>query len=439
MIPLGQTASAVPSGRSLRLLVVLPAYAPAWAYGGVVRSMSNLCRSLAACGADVSVYTMDANGEGGRLPVPLGAPVDDEGVRVSYFAPTLGRRCVWDSRGLVRRVRETMGGFDVVYIGEVWHTLGIAVARRAQQQGVPFIIGPHGSFMPAAARHKRLRKFCYWHLFLKQWVRRASAVHCTTEYERTTSQPFLTEARSFIVPNPLVTEAPQAGPTEPLPDVRKDFDIPGDAFVLLTVARVHPSKRVDLLLGALQKIVKDAPHVRLLVVGPCAGSYAERMKKLAGRLGVHRYVLWAGFQTGTRLEGCFRAGDLFVLPSAHENFCNAAVEAMSYGRPVLLSSHVGVARDVERCRAGVVTALDSGQIAQAVLGLMHTPARLREMGRNAARMVRQLYDSSHAAHLMLRACADILHGSCSPECQWQPAQTDLVRPGEFLAGQRKAQ
>ena len=425
--------------RPLRLLVVVPAYEPAWAFGGVVRSVSNLCRFMAASGADVSVYTMDANGEGGRLPVPLGTPIDLDGVQVTYFSPTLGHGCVWDSRGISRRVREAVGYFDMVYIGEAWHTLGISVARLARQQGVPFVIGPHGSFLPAAARHKRLRKFCYWHLFLKRWIRQASAIHCTTEYERTASEAFLTDARSFIVPNPLLVGDQEAPPTELLPDIRKHFGIPAGAFLLLTVARVHPSKRVDLLLGALQRIVKVSTNVRLLIVGPCSGSYALRMRKLAERLEVHRHLVWAGFLTGAMLEGCFRASDLFILPSAHENFCNAAVEAMGYGRPVVLSAHMGIARDVERFRAGVVTELDSGQMADVVLWLMHTPERLREMGKNAARIVRQLYDGHQVARLMLQAFADILHHSHSSECQWQPVSTGSVRAAEIVVDHRKVE
>jgi glycosyltransferase involved in cell wall biosynthesis len=430
------TASNGSRGHALRLLVVAPAYAPAWAHGGVVRSMSSLCRAMAAGGADVSVYTMDADGEGGRLPVPLGTPVEREGVKVSYFAPTLGRRCVWDSRGLVRRVEQTVGAFDIVYIGEVWHTLGIAVARRAWQRGVPFVIGPHGSFLPAAAHYKRLRKSCYWHLLLQRWVSAAGAIHCTTEYERTASRRFLARTPSFIVPNPLLVSDPEEPRTEAVPDVRRHFGIPADAFLLLTVARVHPSKRVDLLIEALQRIVGVSTDVRLLVVGPCAGSHAAQMRSLAERLGVQRHIVWAGFQTGAMLEGCFRAGDLFVLPSAHENFCNAAAEAMAYGLPVVLSDQVGIAADVKRFDIGVVTELDGGQIAEAVLRLRRAPAQRRQMGTQAARVVRELYDADHVAHLMLQAFMDILQGSRSPECRWQPAGVETVHVAEAVTAHR---
>jgi len=99
-----------------------------------------------------------------------------------------------------------------------------------------------------------------------------------------------------------------------------------------------------------------------------------------------------------------------------------------------LSDQVGIAPDVERFQTGVVTALDSGEIAETVLRLRRAPERLRKMGALAARTVRQLYDGDRAAHLMLQAFRDILQGSRSPECQWRPAGAAAVRAEEATVG-----
>jgi len=41
----------------MKLLHVTPFYEPAWAYGGMVRAVSALCRALAGRGHDVTVAT----------------------------------------------------------------------------------------------------------------------------------------------------------------------------------------------------------------------------------------------------------------------------------------------------------------------------------------------------------------------------------------------
>jgi len=117
----------------MKILGVFPAYEPAWAFGGVVRCMSNLFRAMAKLGVDVSVYTTNANGNGDSLKVPVGAPIDMGGVSVTYFAPTFGSGSVWDSRDMIRTLDATISEFDIVYMSAVWQWIGIAAARLLVQ------------------------------------------------------------------------------------------------------------------------------------------------------------------------------------------------------------------------------------------------------------------------------------------------------------------
>ena len=44
----------------MRILHVTPSFYPAWAYGGIPRCAYEVCRSLAARGDEVTVWTTDA-------------------------------------------------------------------------------------------------------------------------------------------------------------------------------------------------------------------------------------------------------------------------------------------------------------------------------------------------------------------------------------------
>ena len=74
-----------PTSQPLRVLCVTGYYKPAYVYGGPVRSVSELCEGLAQAGADVTVFTSDANGPGQRLDVPKEQPIDVNGVQVTYY------------------------------------------------------------------------------------------------------------------------------------------------------------------------------------------------------------------------------------------------------------------------------------------------------------------------------------------------------------------
>ena len=163
----------------MNLLVVVPAYEPAWAFGGVVRSMSSLCRGLAALGHRVTVYTINNDGEGATLPVPCGVPVDQGGVTTYFFPSTFGAKSIWDSRSLIRCLKGTVTDFQLIYTAAFWQWLGIAVASQCKKHQVPLVTGVHGSLDQALRHRSRWRKRLYWHAFLQRSLAHHRAYQCT--------------------------------------------------------------------------------------------------------------------------------------------------------------------------------------------------------------------------------------------------------------------
>src|SRR5205823_14112603 len=102
----------------LRLLHVVPTYLPAVRYGGPIRSVHALCRELAALGHEVDVFTTSVDGPGDS-DVPLGTPVDLEGVRVTYFPSRVLRRLYW-SPPMSRALSARPGRVDLVHLHAVY-------------------------------------------------------------------------------------------------------------------------------------------------------------------------------------------------------------------------------------------------------------------------------------------------------------------------------
>lgn len=395
----------------MKILFVLPAYEPAWAFGGVVRCISNLCRELARQGHTVSVYTVNSNGMGQALEVPTGSPVDRDGVKVWYLPSTLGPQSVWDSRVLVRKLEQSVKQYNIVYVSAVWQWLGYETTRICQRARVPSIFGIHGSLDSRLLGRHRCKKELYWYLVLQRTLRRASAIHFTTEYERLESRK--TGVASFIVPNGLDTS--EFRRVNSSAGVRKRYGIPTGAPLALAVGRIDPKKRLDLLISALSQI----NEVYLAIVGPDDSFLARRYKKLSRELNVDNRVIWTGYKTGRDLVEMYSAADVFTLLSEDENFGMAVVEAMGCGGPVLVSRYVGVWHEIKDADVGMAIEMTPEEILQALSSLVQKPSAWKNWGENARRIAQERFGIDKVARLMGEAFEDVLTGRRSPQCKWE--------------------
>ena len=89
--------------------------------------------------------------------------------------------------------------------------------------------------------------------------------------------------------------------------------------------------------------------------------------------------------------------DVFVLPSHHENFGVAVVEAMASGTPVVVSDRVGIHREISAARAGLVTRLEPAELSRAIGRLLDDPGAREQMGRAGEALATQKYSWERAA------------------------------------------
>jgi glycosyltransferase involved in cell wall biosynthesis len=116
-------------------------------------------------------------------------------------------------------------------------------------------------------------------------------------------------------------------PLEP-PDSRARRD--SHTLRLLTIGRLAPEKRQDILIRALSQIRKHRP-AELTVLG--RGDCERELRALAESIGVGSSVHFAGFVSEP--SRYLASTDIFVLGSDFEGFGNVIVEALAHGLPVV--------------------------------------------------------------------------------------------------------
>jgi glycosyltransferase involved in cell wall biosynthesis len=162
-----------------------------------------------------------------------------------------------------------------------------------------------------------------------------------------------------------------------------------DGKLVVTGARHHPDKGLDVLIRAAAIVRKREPGLRIVIAGteqPGYEGYSAELHALTESLGLHGTVDFAGYVPDPlRL---WRSADVYVQPSRREPFGLGVVEAMSVGTPVVTTAVGGMVEIVEAGRAALqVRADDPEALAgaiEAVLADDGLATSLAESGRARA-------------------------------------------------------
>lgn len=191
---------------------------------------------------------------------------------------------------------------------------------------------------------------------------------------------------------------------------RESLGIPASHAVVLFAGKFEEKKRpLDLLSAFLEARLADAT---LLFVG--AGPQEAALRAAAQG---HGSIRFAGFQNQRAMPRTYAAGDVFVLPSfgPSETWGLAVNEAMCLGRPAIVSTHVGCARDlvVPGVTGLVFEAGSIPALSRALREALQDRARLRTWGDHAARHIGG-YDYARATAGLLQALGSLPRPAGAP-------------------------
>jgi glycosyltransferase involved in cell wall biosynthesis len=141
---------------------------------------------------------------------------------------------------------------------------------------------------------------------------------------------------------------------------------------IVTVGRLTPRKRIDLLLEALVHLRAAGRTMPLTIIGD--GAQRARLERCVVELGIAAQVRFLGETPPARIPEAIGDADVFAFPAMGEGFGLVAAEALLCGVPVVATHDGGGVRDiVPETGAGRLVAPDSREIARAIGELVSDP------------------------------------------------------------------
>ncbi len=184
----------------------------------------------------------------------------------------------------------------------------------------------------------------------------------------------------------VIYNALQAFPAGDGNSIRKNYSIGDNEWIVGTVARLIPSKGIQVLITAMSGILFKYPYVKLLIVG--SGPDENHLKKLAESLGVSKQTIFAG--KVSNVQDYYASFNIFALPTLSEGLGITVLEAMYSELPIIASSVGGIPEWLTHEKNGILVPPDNVfALRTALQYLMENPELAEKYGRQAKRDIQE--------------------------------------------------
>lgn len=349
---------------------------PATQWGGTEYCVEAVCAGARARGWDVTVATAESNG-GGVFRARLSAseiPSVPSAVSSSPWA--LGA-----APKLLELARAT--GADVVWLALPWVTVASVERMMLAAAGFPVL----SSFFlvdPALARKP-------WR-WLDRWSwrvgRQRTTVLCTADRETVAKAFGFEEAHIEVVP-PGAFRSPSPPETRRAlrARVRKEFELDGDAFAVLSLGRLERQKGWEAIVDAATRTREALSRAVFWIAGE--GSERPALERRIAELSLGDRVFLLGHREP---EALLAAADAFALPSRFEGVPLSLLEALEAKLPIAASAVGGIPEMLENGQSGYLLPPACGRaLATALESMARAPVEAAELERRARR-ARAVYD-----------------------------------------------
>jgi len=194
---------------------------------------------------------------------------------------------------------------------------------------LPYIISLRGSDVPGEHARFKLDYKILGPVFKVIW-KKAAALVTPSEGLKNRALNFLPSVAIDVIPNGVELE--RFGPAEAAqkPQILR----------LLTVGRLSVTKRVEILIDAVEIMHREGCEVHFTIAG--GGQMLQKLKQIISEKNLADIIEFTGRIDAEDMPQVYRQSDIFISASMQEGMSNAMLEAMASGLPLITTRCEGV-------------------------------------------------------------------------------------------------
>jgi glycosyltransferase involved in cell wall biosynthesis len=217
---------------------------------------------------------------------------------------------------------------------------------------LPYIISLRGSDVPGEHARFKLDYKILGPVFKVIW-KKAAALVTPSEGLRDRALKFLPSVAIDVIPNGVDLERFKPAET----------DNKSDTLRLLTAGRLSVTKRVEILIDAVEILHREAREIRFTIVG--GGQMLQKLKQIISEKNLADIIELTGRIDAEDMPQVYRQSDIFISASMQEGMSNAMLEAMASGLPLITTRCEGVDELIDD-NGIIVNNADAREITDAV-------------------------------------------------------------------------
>ncbi len=331
-----------------RIVVFIDWYVPAYKAGGPIRSVYNLVESLKE-EFDFYVITSNIDIDGEKLSeIKGGEWLNQNGVNVLYLPP------VDTTKKRIKREVKKIQPFKI-YLNSLFSSRFTLLPLILFRKKHSIVVAPRGMLGKESLAIKSSKKKIFLSFAKSMNLYKNVIWHASSEIEKKEIQSVFGRSTEIKIANNLTLV------TERFVPIKKEKD----SLRMIMVGRVVPIKNVHFFLSELKKLSQTVA-IEVAIVGPLEDElYYEECKQIIESFPSTIQVEFKGGLPPIEVAKLYQKYHLLVSTSLNENYGHSIAEALTHGRPILVSNNTPW-KKLKELGIGVNLPLERGLFAKEI-------------------------------------------------------------------------